>query len=297
MTIEPIAFSGHGLDRADQLRVNAEALEELRKSDKARVLSMDGLAPRLDHADRLAWSGLDMLAEGTEVIFLGLRLGVPLFVPVPEAGDIRPSFEQRQSWLAMSRLSPEELAIYGGARSLADWHARHRFCANCGKPTGIAKGGWQRSCSDPACNAQHFPRVDPVAIMLVEHDGDMLLGRGLHYPERLYSALAGFVEPGESIEEAVAREVFEEAGVALRDVTYVASQPWPFPSQLMIGCHAFAESRTLEIDTTELADARWFTRAEIAEALELGDKATSFRPPLGRAIASHLLRWWLERPA
>jgi NAD+ diphosphatase len=201
----------------------------------------------------------------------------------------------RETMLALMQLPPAELALYGGARSIADWHARHRFCAQCGSRTQIAKGGWQRGC--PSCKAQHFPRVDPVAIMLVEHEGSLLVGRGRGWPEGSYSALAGFVEPGESIEEGVKREVWEEVGVRVRDVSYIASQPWPFPSQLMIGCHAFADSRELTIDETEIADARWFTRAEVAQALANPKDSTPFRPPLATAIAHHLLRHWLDNMA
>ena len=157
----------------------------------------------------------------------------------------------------------------------------------------LAKGGWQRDCA--GCGAEHFPRVDPVTIMLVEHDDALLLGRQPRFPQGNYSALAGFVEPGEAIEEAVAREVLEEAGVRVRDVTYVASQPWPFPSSLMIGCHAQADDRALAIDRTELEDARWFTRAEVAEALAAsarGARGRAFNTPPPTAIAHHLLRWW-----
>ena len=175
---------------------------------------------------------------------------------------------------------------------MLDWHARHRFCAQCGQPTRPAKGGWQRDC--PACAAQHFPRVDPVAIMLVECDGQLLLGRQSRFPPRSYSALAGFVEPGETVEEAVAREVFEEAGVRVRDVRYIASQPWPFPSQLMLGCIGYAGSLDLRIDKTEIEDARWFTRDEVAEAIAAGAESTSFVPPPRQAIAHHMLQWWLE---
>jgi NAD+ diphosphatase len=196
-------------------------------------------------------------------------------------------------WRMLIGLPAQELALYGGARSLLDWHARHRFCARCGQPTALAKGGWQRDCG--ACGAQHFPRTDPVAIVLVERDGNLLLGRQTRYPPRSYSALAGFIEPGESIEEGVAREIFEEAGVGVRDVTYIASQPWPFPSQLMIGCHAVTGDTELIIDHTELEDARWFTRAEVTEAMERGERSTSFVAPLRQAIAHHMLSWWLER--
>jgi NAD+ diphosphatase len=196
-------------------------------------------------------------------------------------------------WAAMAALSPGDLALYGGARSLVDWHARHRFCAQCGNATKLAKGGWQRNCE--ACGAEHFPRTDPVAITLVEHaDGRLMLGRGLGWPEGRFSALAGFVEPGESIEEGVAREVLEESGVRVRDVRYVASQPWPFPSQLMIGCHAFADDDALTVDTTEMAEIAWFTRADV-EAAMAQEPGARFLKPLDQAIATHLIRWWLER--
>jgi NAD+ diphosphatase len=194
----------------------------------------------------------------------------------------------------MQLLSPPDLAIYGGARSLVDWHARHRFCARCGSPTNLVKGGWQRHCDN--CGADHFPRTDPVTIMLVEHEDKLLLGRQPRFPPRMYSALAGFVEPGETIEEAVAREIHEEAGVRVRDVRYIASQPWPFPSQLMIGCTSVADDPELTIDTTELEDARWFTRAELMEARAAGEHGTELLYfPRPFAIAHHLVCWWLDR--
>ncbi|MCK9543408.1 MAG: NAD(+) diphosphatase, partial [Novosphingobium sp.] len=201
---------------------------------------------------------------------------------------------------ALAALSAEDLATYGGARSLVDWHARHRFCARCGGGTVLAKGGWQRNCTREGCGGEHFPRVDPVTIMLVEHDGALLLGRQPRFPPHRYSALAGFVEPGESIEEAVMREVREETAVVTRDVTYVASQPWPFPSSLMIGCHAFADARDITLDETELDDARWFSREDVADALDAAghdEPGRAFHAPPRHAIAHHLLRWWLARDA
>lgn len=259
---------------------------------EALMLELDGLSPLLDDANALRWCALDLQAE---LVFLGLKGDVPLFAPVPAAGDDRPAYLQRPAWKEISLLPAQDLAIYGGARSLMDWHARHRFCARCGGPTVIAKGGWQRDCT--ACNAQHFPRTDPVTIMLVEHEGSLLLGRGLNFPERRYSALAGFVEPGESIEEAVAREVWEEAGVRVGNVTYIASQPWPFPSQLMLGCHSVAQTRVLTVDKTELADADWFSRAEVEAAMSAtaDEDSLRFLPPPETAIAHYMLKWWLER--
>lgn len=284
------AFTGHPLDRADHVRADPARLAALTLPE-AKLLLLEGLIPRLEN-DCLCWGCVADAGEGAELVFLGLLGGEACFGAVPAKGDIDPAYARRETWAALGRLGAEDLALYGGARSLLDWHARHRFCAQCGQPTTIAKGGWQRDC--PSCAANHFPRVDPVAIMLVEHEDRLLLGRNAGFPAGTYSALAGFVEPGETIEEAVAREVLEEAGVRLRDVRYVASQPWPFPSQLMIGCHALADSDALAIDPNELEDARWFARAEIAEAIDKGKASTGLRAPTSRAIAHYLLRWWLE---
>ncbi|MGB3738405.1 MAG: NAD(+) diphosphatase [Pontixanthobacter sp.] len=263
---------------------------------KARLLLLDGLLPQMDATGALAWGSLADAPQEAELVFLGLEDeahgGKACFVAVPHAGDASPRMANPALWSAMATLPVDDLAIYGGARSIADWHARHRFCAACGGATTMAKGGWQRSCTD--CGTQHFPRTDPVTIMLVENDGDLLLGRGLGWPEGAYSALAGFVEPGESIEEGVAREVLEETGIMVDQVTYVASQPWPFPSQLMIGCHSVASSRDIILDETELADARWFTRSEIAAAMN-GDGDAPMNKPIEQAIAHLLLQWWLKR--
>lgn len=287
-----IAFSGSPIDRADHVRNNPEKLDAYRVPD-ARLLDLDDLAPELDETRCLRWRTLGEAPEDAELVFLGLLDGQGCFAAVPNDGSLDPAFAHRKTWTAIAAMAAEDLAIYGGARSLVDWHARHRFCAVCGGPTHPAKGGWQRDC--PNCSAQHFPRVDPVAIMLVEHMGRLLLGRQQRFPPGSYSALAGFVEPGETIEEAVAREVFEEAGVTVRDVRYIASQPWPFPSQLMVGCIGRAEDDAIRIDPRELEDARWFTREQVAEALEKDRESTTFFPPPKQAIAHHMLRWWLEQ--
>ena len=292
MSRKPIAFTGHGIDRADHVRADPVLLAEMRRHPAARLLAMDGLAAVIVD-DVLTFAPLDP-GEG-ELVFLGLADGAPRFARVPDEGDSRPAYEQRIDRAALARLSADQLALYGGARALVDWHARHRFCARCGAATLLAKGGWQRDC--PACSAQHFPRTDPVVIMLVEHEGVLLLGRGRGWPDRTYSALAGFVEPGESLEDAVAREVLEEVGLRVGQVSYVASQPWPFPSQLMIGCHAVAEARALRVDESELEDARWFTRDEVEDAMERGQDARAFVAPPPVAIARYLLQWWLEKTA
>jgi NAD+ diphosphatase len=288
-----IAFSGSPLDRADHLRTDPDALAAS-MNWRARLLRMDGLLPSYDRATgALDWGSLAEAPEDADLVFLGLLEGKACFAAVPDTGAEGPAYAQPQVWQAMQVLSPPDLALYGGARSLVDWHARHRFCARCGARTTVSKGGWQRDC--PACSAAHFPRTDPVTIMLVEHGDKLLMGRQPRFPPRIFSALAGFVEPGETIEEAVAREVFEEAGVRVRDVRYIASQPWPFPSQLMIGCHSIAEDDALTVDHTELEEARWFTRAELLAARAAGPEGNeTLIFPRSFAIAHHLVNWWLD---
>lgn len=289
----PLAFAGSPIDRADHIRADPDRLAAL-MDWRARLLKLDGLDPVLSPEGTLEWGTLADAAPDSDLVFLGLAAGKACFAEVParQGGSTGPA--NPRLWAAMAALDPGELATYGGARSLVDWHARHRFCAQCGSPTRLAKGGWQRTCTNDDCKADHFPRVDPVTIMLVEHQGNLLLGRQPRFPPRRFSALAGFVEPGESIEDAVAREIMEEAGVVVRDVTYVASQPWPFPSSLMIGCYSHADSAELTIDTTELDEARWFTRAEVELAMTGSEDAAFIAPP-PHAVAHHLLKWWLEQ--
>ncbi len=281
-------FTGGWLDRADHLRSDADALAGLASDWRARLLKLNAGDPAVDDEGRLVWATLADAADDGSLIFLGLGDGGrPHFAetrPEDRGGGARSMALFRM----LDAMPPEEAAVFGAARSLIDWHARHRFCANCGAGTSPFRGGWGRTCG--ACSAEHFPRVDPVVIMLAEHDGRALLGRGAAWPKGRYSALAGFVEPGDSIEEAVAREVFEEAGVRVHDVRYVASQPWPFPGQLMIGAFAIAESDTLNIDPKEIEDAIWVTREEARAALA-GEAAPFIGPP-HYAIAHSLLREW-----
>lgn len=292
-----IAFAGSTLDRADHVRSSPDQLAAL-MNWRARLLRLEGLTPLLTPEGALDWGTLADADPASDLVFLGLDGDRGCFAEVSASlgGSVAPP--DPRVWQAMTVLDSADLATYGGARSLVDWHARHRFCARCGNSTVLAKGGWQRNCTNEACKAEHFPRVDPVTIMLVEHQGNLLLGRQPRFPAGNYSALAGFVEPGEAIEEAVAREVLEEAGVRVRDVRYVASQPWPFPSSLMIGCHAFADSAEIVIDATELEDARWFSRAEVADAVaavDRGEGGQAFRAPPRTAVANHLMRWWLAQ--
>ena len=189
---------------------------------------------------------------------------------------------------AVPSLSREEAGIAAQARSLLDWHRRHPYCAVCGSKTEVRNGGSSRRC--PACKAEHFARVDPVSIVVVTHGDHCLLGRSGRFAGNLYSALAGFIEPGESIEEATRREVKEEAGIEVGAVRYVASQPWPFPSSLMIGCLAEALSDGITLDKEELADARWFHRTIIKGVLEGTEDEIALPQPL--AIARHLITTW-----
>jgi NAD+ diphosphatase len=189
----------------------------------------------------------------------------------------------------LSLLGPQDMATYGTARSLIDWHGRHRFCGKCGGATVAHRAGWGRRCA--VCESEHFPRVDPVVIMLAEHDGHALLGRQASWPQGRYSALAGFLEPGETVEEAVARELFEEAGVRAGSVRYVTSQAWPFPAQLMLACIAEVQDDALRIDTDELEDAVWLSRAEIRAALAGDAHARCLLPPT-YAVAHTLLQHW-----
>ncbi|HEV2747655.1 MAG TPA: NAD(+) diphosphatase [Allosphingosinicella sp.] len=277
-------FTGAGLDRADRLRLDDARLAELAASVEARLLRLAGLDPELDEEGRLGWS--EML-DVEEHIFLGLREGAPLFAPLVR---VEPGQRAWSVFALLNRMAADDTAVWGTARSLIEWHNRHSYCGACGAPTRPFRGGWGRRCT--GCDLEHFPRVDPVVIMLAEHGGRVLLGRQPQYPAGRYSALAGFVEPGESIEEAVARELGEEAGIEVTDVRYVASQPWPFPGQLMIACIADAASDVLTLDRNELEDAFWVGRDGVAAALA-GEEAAPFLAPPHFAIAHTLLARWL----
>jgi NAD+ diphosphatase len=273
-------FSGPGLDRADALRADPDALKALANDPAARQLQWrDGL-PELTPEGRLNWGPADR-----PELFLGFDGECPCFSAIENV-----TADARTAFPLMALLHAGDAPLLAAVLSLSRCHSRDRFCANCGQLSEINRGGWSRRCL--ACGAEHYPRVDPVVIMLAEHAGRLLLGRQPHYPPGRYSALAGFVEVGETIEAAVARELFEEAGVRVRNVRYVASQPWPFPSSLMIGCHADSEGDALTIDRAELDDARWFTRDDVAAALA-EQPGAAFQPPPKAAIARTLLERWL----
>lgn len=283
-------FTGSPLDRADRLRNDLEAFNAALNDWRARVLGLDGLDPVVASEGGLKWHSIAEIDVSVELILLGLADGKPHFVPLVEGSGGMP--RSPAVWRALSMLPAEDAAIYGTARSLIDWHNTHRYCGRCGGTTKVFRAGWGRQCT--ACEAQHFPRTDPVVIMLAEHEGKALLGRQAAWPKGNYSALAGFLEPGESIEEAVRREIFEEAGVACGAVRYVTSQPWPFGgSQLMIGCVADAMGTDLTIDYSELEDALWASKDEVRAALN-GDESRRFNAPPPFAVAHTLMRRWAE---
>ena len=279
MPPEPF-FAGPGIDRADALRNRPEAVAALLDQPDAWALVWADGVPALDPAGALTWCAV----TGNEQLFLGLGDGAPRF------SALTASAAGAEARAILGQLDPADAPLFAAALSLSSWHLRHRFCSVCGCPSTIFRGGWARRCE--RCESEHYPRVDPVVIMLATFEDRLLLGRQPVYPPGRYSALAGFVEPGETIEAAVARELHEEAGIRVTDVRYLASQPWPFPSSLMIGCTAVACSDALIIDHNELEDARWFSRDEVTAALA-GDAAAPFLPPPRFAIARTLLDHWI----
>jgi NAD+ diphosphatase len=231
-------------------------------------------------------------------LYLGRLDGDPVFaaaVPaeLAEGLDAEPGFRTNdlRSLAGEGRIAPHELGLLATAKSLLGWHARHGFCAHCGSPTSLAAGGYRRECA--ACGTHHFPRTDPVVIMLITRGESCLLGRSPRFNEGMYSCLAGFLEPGETVEDAVRRETFEEVGLTIGAVRYHASQPWPFPSSLMIGCVAESLDAAITLDPEELADARWFTRDDVA-AMLVGRHPAGLTTPPPLAIAHLLMRAFVD---
>jgi NAD+ diphosphatase len=277
-----IPFTGNPLDRAGDRR-HDEAWLAVRLADPASVfiafndgkpLLRDGALARVAYQDEPA-------------LFLGVD-GEAAWFAVEREQETAGFEEMRAAALI---LPPEEAAIAASAKSLFDWHRRHGFCAVCGKPTRIAAAGWQRLCD--GCGAEHFPRVDPVVIMLPIFEGRCLLGRSLAWPAKRMSALAGFIEPGETVEEACAREMQEEAGLVATRVTYHASQPWPFPSSLMIGLFAEVANDRAVADGKELEEVRWLTREEARAVLEGTHPDVLMPSRLG--IARELVEVWVRQ--
>ncbi|TMV94985.1 NAD(+) diphosphatase [Thioclava sp. BHET1] len=307
------AFAGiSGLERRAELRRDTARLGALRELAQTRILPLWWGRPLICE------TGLGLLAhdhaffaeqDGPE-IFLGEAEGVFYFArdvsdfepegPAPDSTVFFDPSEQHHPSLpvshvfselrgAMARLDVLEAELAATARGMFEWHRLHGFCAACGSASEIADAGWVRVC--PACKRHHFPRTDPVVIMLITKGNSLLLGRSPHWPEGMYSTLAGFMEPGETVEKAVRREVAEETGVVVGPVHFVTSQPWPFPSSLMLGCHGEALSTEITVDPEEIEDALWITRERLLEVVAGRDKVIS--PPRVGAIAGWLMRQWL----
>lgn len=287
-------LTGSPLDRADHIRRDPTATIALRSRPDARWLVLDDLKPLLtaDPTPELFWAHRSDIPHNAPSVFLGLTAdGAPRFAAAAASADLIADYGGRllDARAAASLLEGGRAAILAHARAMLAWHARHGHCSVCGAPTTMAKAGYARTC--PACHAEHFPRTDPVVIMLAVHKDHALVGRQPGFPPRFFSALAGFLEPGENIEEAVARELHEEAGIITTNVRYLASQPWPFPSSLMIACFAQSQSAELTLDFDELEEARWVTKSEVQAALD-GSGEWLAPPPM--AIAHTLLKAWVE---
>ena len=229
----------------------------------------------LGEEDRLAYFAIDLAGNDPSPPAVLLQLG---------------RFRDLKGVAAL--LDRRDGALLAYARAMTHWHRRHQFCGDCGWPTRSAEGGHVRVCANKKCGLQHFPRTDPAVIVLVESGDQCLLGRQPIWPKTVYSTIAGFVEPGESVEEAVVREVFEETGIRVHAVEYHSSQPWPFPASLMLGFTARAEKTSILLDQNELEDARWFSRSEIRTCLENG----TLRLPSAISIAYRLIEDWFDEP-
>jgi len=295
-------FGGNPLDRASERRENRAWIASLLDEATTRMLPLRDLKPftREKSTPALDWQPVkqwrDQIEAGAMLIFLGLGDGRAHFAIDATGASVAPDIDTEL--IDVRALAPAigvgEAAILAEARSLLDWHARHRFCAQCGSPTKVVSAGWVRRCPD--CKASHFPRTDPVVIMLAIHGDRGLLGRNRRRPGARFSCLAGFVEPGETLEEAVRREVQEESGIRCGRVRYLAAQPWPFPSSLMIGFLAEALTEEITVDPEELAEARWFHRDEIREMVARAaagvDDPGRASLPAPIAIAHHICRRW-----
>ena len=293
-------FAGNPLDRADALRRDPDWLAAAAGNPSSRFLAFSRLNVLLtgDKSARLRWlttTEASALNANGECVFLGLVDGQAHFAL--DVSNVSDPFavidgEFRDCRTAAMALPQAETGIVAQARSQLDWHARHGYCSVCGTRTDPERGGHVRRC--PGCSAEHFPRTDPVAIMLIVNGDQCLLGQpaGRFAGTGLYTALAGFIDQGESIEEAVRREVMEEAGIAVGEVSYHSSQPWPFPSSLMIGCHGVATSRDIQMDDQEMADVAWFSREDVIRAL--AGEHPNMQVPGPIAIAHHLIRAWVD---
>ena len=280
-----LSFTGNPVDRASAQRSQPAWLAA--QMPKGRFLPLSQGRPLLNK-DRLVFLPWRTDWEGAFCVFLGLENETPIFA-VDTAGEPVMDGVFTEMRTAALVLPTPECAIAGQAKALLDWHRRHGFCPNCGTQTQPRDGGHRRIC--PACEAEHFPRTDPVVIMLPLFEDKCLIGRNARFANALYSAFAGFVEQGETVEEAVRRELREEANVTVNAIRYHTSQPWPFPSSLMLGCYADAASAAFHIDGEEIIDARWITKDEMRARLN-GDIEDAIQLPSTIAIARRLMHDW-----
>ncbi len=299
-------FAGNPLNRAGNERRDPAWVQARLEAPGTRFVPLWQLRALMTLGEQLSisWRSKaevqEYLDRSETCLFLGLddEKVAHFAVDVSSAGDKKPDapFRDHGKWIdvrsAAAQAAMSDAAILAQSRSMIDWHARHRFCAVCGAPSAVHEAGYVRKCG--SCNAQHFPRTDPVVIMLVLDGDRCMLGRQAMFPKGNWSALAGFVEPGEDIEEAVRREVMEEAGIRIGKVRYIFSQPWPFPSSLMIGCWGHAETTDIKIDPHELEQAQWFSRDEIREMLGNCYDTSKTRMPAPLAIAHQLGRAWID---
>jgi NAD+ diphosphatase len=298
-----LGYTNSRLERAAERRTDEAALAAFAADREAAAYVIGGDMIVIKKASPLN-DPLFTLAEARalgptdETVFLGLlgsagRFGVGIPPAAAEALKANSSYvvTDLRSIAVQGLVDNEHLPPIAEAKAVLHWHLRHRFCPNCGAVTQVVEGGWRRDC--PSCKTQHFPRTDPVVIMLAIDGERCLLGRSPRFMPTMWSCLAGFIEPGESIEDAVHRETREEAGISCGRVVYFASQPWPFPSSLMIGCHAEALTRDIVVDRQELEDARWFNKDEIASMLMRQHPGGLTTPP-AVAIAHHIIRAWVD---
>jgi NAD+ diphosphatase len=298
-----LGYTDSRLERAAELRPNAATIDALTRDASAVAYLIGGEWIVMKKGSPLneplfPLSEAQALSHATETIFLGLLDGAPRFGHglTPQAAEALKSRDDLhitdlRSIAVQGLVAADHLPPIAEAKSILHWHARHRFCSNCGAATRLVNGGWRRDC--PQCKTEHFPRTDPVVIMLASDREHCLLGRSPRFVPTMWSCLAGFIEPGESMEDAVRRETLEEAGITCGRVIYFASQPWPFPTSLMIGCHAEALTHEIVVDREELEDARWFSKSEI-EAMLMRKHPQGLTTPPPVAIAHHIIRAWVE---